>query len=145
LIADALGETVFENPEKEIGWFEINLTEEAKSACLFGKDEAEKLMVFHWHGDTYSLSANSKHLAYSACCVNQAFLYKGNVLGLQFHLEVTEQSLKEMVKYGGGELIPGKYVQSENEILAQTMFIEVNNKKMFGILDFLNNKRQVTI
>lgn len=134
LIADVLGEKVYRNPEKEIGWFEINPTEGAKAEHLFGENST---MVFHWHGDTYNLPAYSKHLAYSTCCKNQAFLFKEHVLGLQFHLEVTEQSIKNMVKNAGNELIDGKYIQTENEILSQTKYIESNNKKMFEILDKL--------
>ena len=135
LIADALGERVYRNSEKEIGWFEIDLTDQAKTNHLFGNNTVEKMMVFHWHGDTYNLPVNSKHLAYSTCCINQAFLYKESVLGLQFHLEVTEQSIKKMIEHCGKELIVGRYIQSESEILEQTKFIEANNKKMFELLN----------
>ncbi|MDD4972627.1 MAG: type 1 glutamine amidotransferase [Paludibacter sp.] len=138
LIADALGEKVYRNPEKEIGWFDIHLTEQAKTDSLFGENSAEHMMVFHWHGDTYHLPEKSKHLAYSTCCTNQAFLYKNNVLGLQFHLEVTEESIGNMVLNGGNELTGGKYIQSGSDILAQTKYIEANNKTMFGILNILN-------
>jgi GMP synthase-like glutamine amidotransferase len=141
LIADVLGEKVYKNSEKEIGWFEINLTEQAKTDNLFGESATKKMMVFHWHGDTYSLPANSKHLAYSACCKNQAFLYKDIVLGLQFHLEVTEQSIKNMIKNAGDELIGGKYIQTEIEILSQTKYIESNNNIMFEILNKLMNNK----
>lgn len=137
LIADALGEKVFRNAEKEIGWFDINFTEQIKKNHLLDENTAEKIMVFHWHGDTYNLPANSKHLASSAGCKNQAFLYKKKILGLQFHLEVTEQSLREMIKNAGNELNVGKYVQTESEILAQTQFIEANNKTMYELLNAL--------
>lgn len=138
LIADALGEKVYKNPEKEIGWFDINPTGQAKVNHLFGENTAEKIMVFHWHGDTYNLPVHSTHLAYSIGCKSQAFLYREKILGLQFHLEVTEQSIKEMLKNAGHELIDGKYIQSESEILAHTNNIEANNKMMFEILNGLN-------
>jgi len=137
LIADVLGEKVYRNPEKEIGWFEIKLTEQAKTANLFVGQTAEKRMVFHWHGDTYNIPANSIHLAYSSCCKSQAFLYNENVLGLQFHLEVTEQSLQNMIKNAGNELVGGNFIQSESAILSQTEFIEANNKMMFELLNNL--------
>jgi len=138
LIADALGEKVFRNTEKEIGWFEINLTQQAKTNHLFGENTVEHMTVFHWHGDTYNIPAHSKHLAYSSCCNTQAFLYNDKVLGLQFHLEVTEQSIQRMIKHAGEELIVGKYIQSVSEILAQTNFIEANNNTMFKLLNELN-------
>jgi len=137
LIADALGEKVYRNSEKEIGWFEIYPIRQAKATGLFDEDSAEKRMVFHWHGDTYNIPANSRHLAYSACCKSQAFLYKENVLGVQFHLEVTQQSLRKMVENSGNELVAGKYIQSESEILSQAIFIESNNQKMVEILNKL--------
>jgi len=138
LIANALGEKVVKNTEKEIGWFEINLTKQAKTNHLFGGNTAEQMIVFHWHGDTYNLPAHSKHLAYSSCCKNQAFLYKEKVLGLQFHLEVTELSIQRMIKHAGNEMFVGKYIQSEKEILDQTNFIEANNNTMFKLLNELN-------
>jgi len=139
LIADALGAKVYPNAEKEIGWFEINLTKQAKTEFLPGKHLAEKMMVFHWHGDTYTLPPDSKHLAYSEACVYQAFLYKEKVLGLQFHLEVTNQSLHEMLHFGKSELISGNYIQSETEILAQTKYMETNHTILFEILNHLQN------
>lgn len=137
LIANVLGEKVYRNPEKEIGWFEINLTEQAKTANLLVGQTAEKRMVFHWHGDTYNIPANSIHLAYSSCCKSQAFLFNENVLGLQFHLEVTEESIKNMIKNAGNELVGGNFIQSESAILSQTQFIEANNKMMFELLNNL--------
>jgi GMP synthase-like glutamine amidotransferase len=138
LIADVLGVEVYKNSEKEIGWFDITLTGQEKSEKIFGKNRIGKLKVFHWHGDTYRLPENSVRLAYSECCENQAFLYKENILGLQFHLEVTEQSIGAMIKNGRNELINGKYIQSEIEISQQTGFIESDNNAMFQILDNLN-------
>lgn len=136
LIADVLGARVYQNPDKEIGWFNISLTEEGKKEPVFSgiKDE---MKVFHWHGDTFELPEGAKNLAFSEACKNQAFLYKKNVLGLQFHFEVTEKSLQEMLKNGKGELTNGKYIQSENEILSQKDRIESNNIRMFQILDSL--------
>jgi len=138
LIADVLEEKVFKNVEKEIGWFPLNLTEISKT--LFGEKAKDKIMVFHWHGDTYNLPKNAIHLASSEGCINQAFLYKDKVLGLQFHLEVTHQSLQEMIEHGRDELKPGKFIQAEKDIRMQTEFIETNNQKMFELLNHFYNK-----
>jgi len=88
LIARALGGRVYRNPQKEIGWFDIRLTEAASTDALFsGVNPLET--VFHWHGETFELPAGATHLAYSDACRNQAFRVGSNVYGLQFHLEVT--------------------------------------------------------
>lgn len=136
LVANVLGEEVYRNSEKEIGWHDINLIEQNESENIINNN-TKRLKVFHWHGETYKLPNNSMRLAYSECCENQAFLYNKKVLGLQFHLEVTKNSVAAMLKNGRNELNNGKYIQSESEILNQTEFIESNNKIMFQILNRL--------
>jgi GMP synthase-like glutamine amidotransferase len=136
LLANALRAKVFKNPEKEIGWFDIKLT---GTNNVLSFDELESVCkVFHWHGDTFDIPSNAKHLAYSEGCKNQAFLYKENVLGLQFHLEVTEQNLKEMLEHERSDLTAGKYIQSEQEILNQKDYINSNKMRLFHILESLN-------
>ena len=133
LISVVLGARVYQNNEKEIGWFDIELTSFAKSCNLFF-DMGSRLKVFHWHGDTFDLPEDAIHLASSAGCKNQAFLYKGKVLALQFHLEPTWDSLLEMIERGRKELTTGKYVQTEKELLKNKQLIESNRKILFILL-----------
>ncbi|MFT3753505.1 MAG: type 1 glutamine amidotransferase [Paludibacter sp.] len=135
LIAEVLGAKVYPNKQKEIGWFNLQITEEGKNQKLLNGFE-EKFTVFHWHGDTYDLPADSIRLFSSEACLNQAFLYNDNVVGLQFHFEATTETLKEMVAHGTSELIENETIQTGEQILAQTGFIDSNNKKMFDILDY---------
>jgi GMP synthase (glutamine-hydrolysing) len=137
LIADVLGAKVCCGKYKEIGWFPIQLTQEAKQSAVFGF-LPERMTVFHWHGDTFSLPAGAKHLAWSDGCENQAFLYNDSVLGLQFHLEVTEESVRQIVQNSANEVVQAKYVQGAEEMLAtrSDTFHRINDA-MFGILDRL--------
>jgi len=136
LVAEVLGAKVYKSLEKEIGWFDIMLTEQGENESITnGIKTISK--VFHWHGDTFDLPQNTKHIYYSKACKNQAFLYNDNVLGLQFHLEVTKKSIKAMILQGKHELKNEKYIQSEKEILSFNKYIESNNKAMFHILDNL--------
>ena len=89
LIARALGARVRKNPTKEIGWYELNPTEAGSKDPLCGKFEASQ-QIFQWHGDTFELPHGAVHLATSPDCRNQAFRFKHNVYGFQFHLEVDE-------------------------------------------------------
>ena len=139
LIAEVLGAKVYPNKQKEIGWFDIQKTEIAKSQPLLEQIE-ELFTVFHWHGDTFDLPAGSERLFSSAVCLNQAFLYKKKVLGLQFHFEVTSHTLKEMIENGMSELVEDKTIQSATKILEQTNYIDSNNQKMFQILDYLEKE-----
>jgi len=110
LIADVLGARVYAGPEKEIGWFPVTLTPEGREAGLFG-EVPERFTVFHWHGDTFSLPAGAVRLAASAGCENQAFLYRDRVLGLQFHLESTPESVAAITNQCADEVVEGRYIQ----------------------------------
>ena len=137
LIVEVLGAKVYPNKQKEIGWYDIKLSESAKELPLF-KNFEEQFPVFHWHGDTYDLPLGSVQLFSSEVCDNQAFLYKEKVLGLQFHFEVTDQSLKSMVEHGKEELVENSTIQSATHILGHTSPVETNNLKMFQILDYFS-------
>jgi GMP synthase-like glutamine amidotransferase len=136
LVSAALGAKVFQNKEKEIGWFDIELTCYAKSDKLFF-DMVSRLKVFHWHGDTFDLPENAIHLAYSKGCKNQAYIYKDRVLALQFHLEPTQNSLRQMIDFGRDELKSGKYVQTERELLKYDELIESSRGILFTLLNRL--------
>jgi len=94
LIAKALDAAVYPNRSKEIGWFDIHLTDAGAADPLFaGVNPTET--VFHWHGETFDLPAGSARLAYSAACANQAVRFADRVYGLQFHLEITPDMIAD--------------------------------------------------
>ena len=134
LIAEVLGAKVYPNHLKEIGWLDITLSEKALELPLFENFD-KQFPVFHWHGDTYEIPEGSIRLISSVNCINQAFLFRDNVLGLQFHFEVTGLTLKSMVDHGMEELAESTTIQSAEVILAETRYIEENNRKMFQLLD----------
>jgi len=135
LIAEVLGAKVYPNHLKEIGWFNVKLSEAAGNLPLFKGFETE-FPVFHWHGDTYDIPAGCTRLISSDTCINQAFLFRDNVLGLQFHFEVTPQSLQGMVDHGKEELVVHNTVQSAEAILSESRYMADNNRKMFQLLDY---------
>jgi GMP synthase-like glutamine amidotransferase len=94
LLAKALGQRVYANRRKEIGWFEIELLPDAADDRLFaGRGPVET--VFHWHGDTFDLPAGAVHLARGNLCPNQAFRVGRSAYGLQFHVEMTPELMAE--------------------------------------------------
>jgi GMP synthase (glutamine-hydrolysing) len=97
LLAMALGAAVKRNRQKEIGWYDVSLTEEGKSDPLFGHFEPTE-RIFQWHGDTFDLPRSCVHLATSPTCANQAFRYRSNVYGLQFHMEVDEPLIERWLR-----------------------------------------------
>jgi hypothetical protein len=78
----------------------------------------DELPVFHWHGETFDLPSGAVRLASSEGCLNQAFQIGDRVVGLQFHLEATPETVAAMVEHCRHELTPDRYVQSEQELLA---------------------------
>jgi GMP synthase-like glutamine amidotransferase len=140
LVSSALGAKVYHNKEKEIGWFDVELTNAAQTGRLFN-EMGSRIRVFHWHGDTFDLPEDAIHLAYSKACTNQAYLYKDRVLALQFHLEPTWNLLLGMIESGRNELTPGKYVQSEDELLRHRQLLESNKEIMFALLNRLARQR----
>jgi GMP synthase-like glutamine amidotransferase len=115
LIASALGARVYPNPAKEIGWFPV-FAEPCDSGAVFSFPPTA--LVFHWHGETFDLPAGAVRLARSQACRNQAFQVGASVIGLQFHLETTPESARQMVSHCRGELASSRFVESEAEILA---------------------------
>lgn len=115
LVANVLGARVYQGAEKEIGWFPITLTEAGQQARVF-KQLPRRLEVFHWHGDTFDLPRGATLLAESEACANQAFLYDDRVLGLQFHLESTPESVEHIISNCRDELIESRFIQTETEL-----------------------------
>ena len=89
LIAKALGAHVRRNREKEIGWHDVSVTRAAQHDPLLSHFRPTE-RIFQWHSDTFDIPRGAAHLAVSESCENQAFRYRHNVYGFQFHLEVDE-------------------------------------------------------
>lgn len=93
LLAHVLGADVKKNHEKEIGWCDIELTEDGlKDPLLSHFKPREK--IFQLHGDTFDIPKSAVHLAKSDICHGQAFRYGDKVYGLQFHLEVDQPMIQ---------------------------------------------------
>ncbi len=113
LIADVLGGKVVQNPVKEIGWFPVRTLARLAPFAHF----PERAPFFHWHGDTFTLPPGAVRVAESEACANQAFLVGDRVVGLQFHIEVTPESVAAFITGGEGELQSAPFVQTSDEVL----------------------------
>ncbi|WP_163707496.1 type 1 glutamine amidotransferase [Mangrovibacterium lignilyticum] len=137
LIASALGQRIYPNTFAEIGWFPIVKTAGAKDEQLL-RDFQHETIVFHWHGDTFDIPPQASHLFYSEACPNQSFVIGNKVLALQFHLEVTEESLEGMLEHVGGELKDDRFVQDKTIIRANYPRMGANNQLLFRLMDLLD-------
>jgi GMP synthase (glutamine-hydrolysing) len=92
LIAKASHAPVGPSPEPEIGWFDVELTDDAADDPVFG-GLPRRFPAFQWHYYTYGLPAGAVELARSSVCT-QAFRLGDVVWGIQFHAEVTERQVE---------------------------------------------------
>ncbi len=125
LISEVLGASVRKNDQREIGFFPV-----AGDGHLFPAE----FSAFHWHGDTFGIPDGTVHLASSAACANQAFIYKDNVLALQFHLETTEESLLSLYEHCENEITGGPFIQTLEKMTPFFPMLGEANKQMFGLL-----------
>jgi GMP synthase-like glutamine amidotransferase len=134
LIADVLSGQVTANAHKEIGWHTVKLTPQAAQSKLFSALPPE-MTVFHWHGDTFSLPPGAVHLVSSDACENQAFQYGDHVLGLQFHMEYSEESIEKMLEYCAHDLVDAPHIQTPEQIRAGYDNIPPNTAWLDTLLD----------
>ena len=139
LVTDVLGAKVYKNRYKEIGWHSIQMTEESLTQRPF-KTFPGQFNGFHWHGDTFDLPENATHLMRSIACENQAYIYEKRLVGLQFHLEITRESLKQIIANCSHELVEGPFIQSADSMLSVQTRFDLINDKMVAILHELENR-----
>jgi GMP synthase-like glutamine amidotransferase len=92
LLAEAAGARPHRMPEPEIGWYDIEVTEAGAADPVIGP-LAPSVKLFEWHHYVAPLPPGAVELARTPLCV-QAFRIGGKpAWGLQFHAEVTRESL----------------------------------------------------
>lgn len=141
LVAKVLCAGVKRNEHKEIGWFPVSLTDEAKTSKLF-RDLPPEFTAFHWHGDTFDIPVGAVRLAGSEACPNQAFQYDAHVLAVQFHLEYSSSSIAKMIHHCGDELVGGPYVQSREEMADHHDAVQETEGLLFQLLDAMQDRRE---
>lgn len=115
LIARSLGAEVKANPQREIGWHDIDVLEGAEARSWFGS--MSTFEGFHWHGETFDLPEGCNRLLSSRLCANQAFS-RGRHLAMQCHVEMTSDIIDAWCISGVEEIAEnrGDGVQSVAEI-----------------------------
>jgi GMP synthase (glutamine-hydrolysing) len=104
LIAKAAHADITAMSEPEIGWVDVELTDEAGDDPLFAALPAS-FPTFQWHYYEFAPPAGAQVLAHSECCT-QAFRLGESVWGVQFHPEVTRPTLEAWFREAPEE-VPG--------------------------------------
>jgi len=120
LIAKALGAKVFKAPVREIGWYDVSLTR-IGSIDPFFSHLPKTFSVFQWHEDTFEIPHGAVLIATSSPVPHQAFRYGDNAYGLQFHLEVNQDIIRQWVESYEQEFEgPHPPLSSKQRIFADT-------------------------
>ncbi|MGI0046070.1 MAG: type 1 glutamine amidotransferase [Nitrosotalea sp.] len=131
LIAKAFGASVYPGKKKEIGFYhDIEFDKTPESKLFHGMQSPAT--VFHWHGDTFDLPDGAIRLAHSRDYQNQAIRI-GSAVGIQFHLEVDEPTIRLWLEKSKEELSSAPYIKPDDIIseIPKNMDIIQNNMKTF--------------
>ncbi len=109
LLAKAAGAKVIKSPVPEVGWYKVDVKADGQSDPLL-EGLGKEFDVFHWHEDMFEIPLNGKFLATATGCSNQAFKIGKSAYGVQFHVEVTGEIIKDWCK---------NYFKSSNPQLQQ--------------------------
>lgn len=137
LIGEALGAKFEHSPNREIGVFNLMLTEDGKQDSIFSVFP-EQFPVGHWHGDMPGLTPESKILAISEGCPRQIVKYGPRIFGFQCHFEFTLEAIEGMIRNCADELAEYKnlpYIQNVDQ-LRKNKYAAMN-QLLFQFLDAL--------
>ena len=130
LLAQLLGARVRANEVREIGVYEVDLTTSGTNDPLLA-DFPARFPVFQWHGDTFELPPDADLLAEGKACRNQMFR-RGNVVGVQFHLEVNTKEVAAWADEYAEEL--AAFGKTRGQLVAESRERE---SEMIGLADRL--------
>ena len=99
LLAKAAGAHVGPAPEEEVGWHEVELTQDAADDPLFG-EAPPRFEAFQWHSYAFGLPPGATPLALSPVGL-QAYRIEDFAWGIQFHAEVTEAIVRRWIAADG--------------------------------------------
>lgn len=105
LISKAFGGVVTRNRVPEIGWGDVQVEDNGVARQWFGDDAGFE--SFHWHGETFTIPPGATRVLSNPHCANQGFAL-GKHLGLQCHVEMTEEMVQVWCRDGAGEIEQGR-------------------------------------
>jgi GMP synthase (glutamine-hydrolysing) len=128
LLAAAAGARVYPNtkrgpdgaqvPGREVGWGPVDFLDVAREPALAGLRARE--LVLHWHGDTFDLPRGAVHLASTPICPNQAFRLGWRHFGVQFHCELSAETVAVWVREDAAYVREANGPEGAARILADT-------------------------
>ena len=114
LIANALGAAVSRSEKQELGWTRVRKVNYVPAECF---ELPAEFNVMQWHSETFEIPKGAIHLAENDVCRNQMYQIGKNVLGFQFHPEITPEALNLFLE-NEEELdhFPGQHMQTQQQL-----------------------------
>lgn len=134
LLAAVLGAKVYRNREKEVGWHAVTFRPSAEARRLF-PNAVGLIDVFQWHGDTFDLPTGAVWLAESEACRHQAFVCQKRLVGLQFHLEITQRGIEKLIANCPEDLTSAPWVQPPDLLVDSDCNQPLTNRILWELLD----------
>ena len=114
LIANALGASVSRNQHQELGWMDVGRVSHVPENYF---QIPEKINIMQWHSETFEIPRGGVRLAQNNVCQNQMYQIGRNVLGFQFHPEMTPHALQLLIENEeDSAAFNGQYVQPIAEL-----------------------------
>ena len=116
LLAKIFGARIYPASTKEIGWWPVRCVHQDRDNTL---PLPAIFVPLHWHGETFDLPSGAIRLAESDAIFNQAFSIDKHLVGLQFHIEATPDSVATIVAGAQADIDGGIGQQLATEIINQ--------------------------
>jgi len=126
LLAKALGGRVRRNADREIGWYDVELTPEGRVDPVLSAFAARQ-EVFQWHEDGIELPPGTAHLARSDASPVQAFRHGEHAYGFQFHLEVDSSLIERWLTVPDNQaMLAAEHGRVDPDIIRQQTPASIN-------------------
>ena len=130
LVAEVLGSEVYSMESFEIGWQDINITLSQGDQQKYIKTNEPVIPLFLWHKYCFTMPERSNNLGTSNACPNQGFIYKNQVIGVQFHPEVDA----EIIENWASNFLK----DSQNETLKKSLENDIKKVYLFENQKMIN-------
>ncbi len=125
MMSKALGGIASSNYNLEVGWHHVETVAGAEENPWF-KGLPPRFEVFQWHAHEFTLPPDATLLLTSRCTPCQAFSV-GNMLAMQFHLEINASTVRSLTQQCAGDISTASDCVQQAEELCSRLDEHINH------------------
>jgi GMP synthase-like glutamine amidotransferase len=142
LVSDILGGRVTKASVPEYGWHTTSRVCSAVDRKWISSSQGsgifpDKIEVFEWHQDTFSIPPGAVRIYASDLCENQAYVYRDRIIGLQFHPEMDDPTIRDFLVHSSPELREKGIGYLESDIISRIGMCASGHQFIAGIMQYL--------